>query len=78
MIMQDHAYILARFMHERYEFNACSMHDKMQDSCIILAKIHCMIMHDLIPWVYMYLIALTSHVLLPQNTNQGVTEVYYS
>ena len=37
-------------MHERYEFNACSMHDKMQDSCMILAKIHCMIMHDLIPW----------------------------
>ena len=37
-------------MHERYEFNACSMHDKMQYSCMILAKIHCMIMHDLIPW----------------------------
>ena len=51
--MHDHAHImhnintcmhdLARFMHERYEFNACSMHDKMQYSCMILAKIHCMI-----------------------------------
>ena len=38
-------------MHERYEFNACSMHEKMQYSCMILAKIHCMIMHDRIPWV---------------------------
>ena len=37
-------------MHEKYEFNACSMHDKRQDSCMILAKFHCMIMHDLIPW----------------------------
>ena len=46
---------LAKFMHERYEFNACSMHDKMQDSCMILAKIHCMIMHDLISWASMYL-----------------------